>query len=352
MRIGGWSLAALGMTVNAACANFRPPPPRIPPEAAGAAPAEVWATRAGRGISDPLVVSGSTALFAGTDRVLRAISVDDATERWSRRLPGAAVGGVLLDDSVLYLATHRPQGRILAVNAETGVRLWESGTGEATTGVGTAGDLVAIVNRRGQLVALDGRSGRQRWVRRVGLSRVAPTGVGAAFIVSTQDSLLRVETSAGRTTHRRASPGPALAAWMPYRGQLVAPTGDSLIVGVDPADLRETWRARVDAPVMGNLAVHGDTIWAVTRIGTLYRIVAGGRAEPLATLGAPVTTGVAVVGDLLLLGAADGVLRAMTRDGREAWRVGLSWNITVDPVPVTDGFLALGGDGDLHRFRP
>ena len=89
MRIGGWSLAALGMTVNAACANFRPPPPPVAVEAAGAAPEEIWSVKAGRGITDPVVVSGSTALLAGTDRVLRAISVDDAREQWSRRLPGA-----------------------------------------------------------------------------------------------------------------------------------------------------------------------------------------------------------------------------------------------------------------------
>lgn len=351
MRIGGWSLAALGMSVNAACANFRPPPPVVPPEAAGAAPAEVWSVKAGRGITDPVVVTGSTALLAGTDRVLRAISVDDAKERWSRRLPGAAVGGIVLEDSVLFLATHRPQGRILAVTAGTGVRVWESSAGEATTSVGLADGLVAVVNRRGYLVALDVRSGRPRWARRVGLSRVAPAGAGAAFIVATQDSLLRVETRAGRTTHRRASPGPILDAWVPLGPLLVAPTGDSLVVAIDPADLRVAWSARVDAPVMGDLAVRGDTIWAVTRIGTLYRIMAG-RPERIASLGAPVTTGIALLGDLLVFGAADGLLRAMTADGREAWRIGLSWNITVDPVALADGFIALGGDGDLHRFRP
>lgn len=351
MRIGGWSLAALGMTVNAACANFRPPPPPVAVEAAGAAPEEIWSVKAGRGITDPVVVSGSTALLAGTDRVLRAISVDDAREQWSRRLPGAAVGGVLLRDSVLYLATHRPQGRVLAIAAGSGLRLWEASSGEATTGVGVAGGLAGMVNRRGFLVAFDLGSGRQRWSRRVGLSRVAPAGVGEAFIVATQDSLLRVETAAGRTTHRVSSPGPVLAAWNRIGAHLVAPTGDSLVVAMDPADLRTVWSARVDAPVMGDLAVRGDTIWAVTRIGSLYRIVTG-RAERLASLGAPVTTGVALVGDQLVFGAADGLLRAMTQDGREVWRVGLSWNITVDPVAIPDGFIALGGDGDLHRFRP
>ena len=351
MRIGGWSLAALGMSVNAACANFRPPPPQVAPEAAGAAHDEVWVVKAGRGITDPLVVSGPIALLAGTDRVLRAISVDDASERWSRRLPGAAVGGVALRDSVLYLATHRPQGRIVAVNAASGVRLWETSSGEATTGVGIADGLVGVVNNRGYLVALDERTGRQRWARRVGLSRVTPAGIGDAFVIATQDSLLRVETTAGRTTHRRQSPGAVLDGWVPVGRHLVASTGDSLVVAIDPMSLATAWTARVDSPVMGDLAVRGDTIWAVTRIGSLYRVVEG-RPERLASLGAPVTTGVVLVGDLLVFGAADGLLRALTADGREVWRVGLSWNITVDPVPLSDGFIALGGDGDLHRFRP
>jgi hypothetical protein len=70
----------------------------------------------------------------------------------------------------------------------------------------------------------------------------------------------------------------------------------------------------------------------------------------VARLGEPITTGVTPIGAHLLVGGADGALRALTREGAVAWRVNLSWNITVDPIAVPGGFLAAGGDGDLHRF--
>ena len=97
----------------------------------------------------------------------------------------------------------------------------------------------------------------------------------------------------------------------------------------------------------------GDTVWAVTRAGGIYRIVGGANVEPvlLARVAAPVTSGIARVGDQLVVGGADGILRGFSSEGREVWRTTLSWNITVTAVPVADGFVAVGGDGDVHRFR-
>ena len=63
------------------------------------------------------------------------------------------------------------------------------------------------------------------------------------------------------------------------------------------------------------------------------------------------TAPVAVVDGLVLLGGADGALRALRPDGSEAWRVQLRWPIEVSPLVLDDGLLAVGGDGDLHRYR-
>jgi outer membrane protein assembly factor BamB len=339
------------MTVNAACANFRPPPAPVPEAMAGSPPAEIWAVRAGRGITGPVAASGSRIWMAGADRQVRALSVDSARLLWMSRLPGMGLGGVLLRDSVLYVATARPEGRIIALQAGTGKGIWRTSAGEVSTPLGISGELIGAVNRRGELVALNLLNGRLRWRRRVGLSRVAPAGVNGAFIVSTGDSLLRIETTAGRTTHRRASPGTVLEDWQPLGNLLVAPTGDSLLVAMDPRDLHIAWQVSLDAPALGRPAVRGDTVWVVSRIGTVYETVGGAPARRVARLGAPITSGISLVGDLLVAGGADGVLRAVRRDGRPAWRMVLSWNITVNAIALPDGFAALGGDGDLHRYR-
>ena len=70
-----------------------------------------------------------------------------------------------------------------------------------------------------------------------------------------------------------------------------------------------------------------------------------------AVIGRPVITGAGQLVGQILLGGADGVIRALRVDGTEVWRVRLWRPIELGPVPLSDGLLALGGNGDLHRFR-
>lgn len=357
MRVGALSLATLGMTVNAACINFRPPPPPIPPELAGSPPVESWAIDAGRGASNPMAAGGGHLLLAGMDRGLRAVELDGGREIWSTRLPGAALGGALLRDSVLYVGTARPEGRVSAYVAATGRRLWRASSGHVATPLAAVAGLIAAVNDRGELVAIDARTGEIRWRRRLGPSRTGPSAAGSALVLAvTGDSLLRVELQAGGVTHRLKLDGMPLGEWHPFGDLIVAATDDSMIVALRPGDLSIAWRADVGAPVTGPLGFSGDTIWAVTRHGTVQRVVAPAgsagsvTAEEIVALDWAVTSGITPAADVLLIGGADGVLRGLRRDGSEAWRLSLTWNITTDPVPVTGGFIAIGGDGDLHRY--
>jgi hypothetical protein len=65
----------------------------------------------------------------------------------------------------------------------------------------------------------------------------------------------------------------------------------------------------------------------------------------------PVTTPVTIVGRQILLGGADGTIRALGTDGREIWRVRIWRPVELGPIALSDGLLAIGGNGDLHRFR-
>jgi hypothetical protein len=149
------------------------------------------------------------------------------------------------------------------------------------------------------------------------------------------------------------SPGTIVSPWVFYRGSLVAGTTDSQVVAIDPADLRSRWSVQVDAPVLGSPAAAGDTLYAASRRGTLYRILPGDlpKAERVVELDWPVTAPVSVVDDQILLGGADGAVRALRPDGTEIWRVQLWRPVELGPVALEDGLLAIGGNGDLHRYR-
>ena len=71
---------------------------------------------------------------------------------------------------------------------------------------------------------------------------------------------------------------------------------------------------------MDSPAVMGDTIYAATRRGTLYRVLPGtpARAERIVELDWPITAPVTIVHGLILLGGADGTIRALDPDGNGA----------------------------------
>ena len=104
--------------------------------------------------------------------------------------------------------------------------------------------------------------------------------------MATVDSIYRLSADDGVVTHRVRSPGTIVSPWVSYRGGLVAGTTDSQVVAIDPADLRSRWSVRVDAPVLGSPAAVGDTLYAASRRGTLYRIAPGDAAEARAGGGA------------------------------------------------------------------
>ncbi|MGH7579862.1 MAG: PQQ-binding-like beta-propeller repeat protein [Gemmatimonadales bacterium] len=350
------SLVLVLGTVNAACTAYRPPPAAsLQGDAvSGAAPTQVWAARAGRRLTGPVSLDDGYLYGAGVDRKVYAVDLETGIVQWSSRLSGLVAGGVLVSGDTVFVASSRPEGRVYALHRATGKRIWRSKTGPVAAPLTLVAGTLVVSAQRGQLLGLDPRDGSIRWRRRMAMARVAPVAAGeGAVVVATVDSIYRVMADDGRVTHGAPTPGTIVSPWITYRGGLVAGTTDSQVVALDPADLHLRWSVRVDAPVLGSPAAAGDTLYAASRRGTLYRIPPGDppRPERVVELKWPITAPVSVVDDQILLGGADGALRALRSDGTEAWRVQLWRPIELRPVALEDGLLAIGGNGDLHRYR-
>jgi outer membrane protein assembly factor BamB len=348
------SLALLLGSVNAACVNFRPPPVPVAPAAAGNAPTPVWTAHAGRKFTGPLDMVDNTIYGGSVDRKVYAVDIRNGDVRWSTRLSGMVAGGVLLAGDTVYAATSRPEGRIYALRRSNGKQIWRTSTNPIGAPLALVNGVLVAQTQRGDVLGLDPATGRVRWRRRAGVARVAamPAGAGG-LLVATTDSLLRLATADGKITHRAPSPGTIVSAWVPFGGGLVAGTTDSQVVSIDPATLRRNWAVRVDAPVLGSPAGLGDTLFFASRTGTVYRIDPGPNptARQIAALHWPVTTPLTVVNRRILLGGADGTIRALRSDGSEVWRVRVWRPVELGPVPLPDGLVAIGGNGDLHRYR-
>jgi outer membrane protein assembly factor BamB len=264
------------------------------------------------------------------------------------------IGGVLLSGDTVFVASSRPEGRVHALDRANGKKIWRVSTNPIAAPLAMIGGMLVAETQRGEVLALDPATGKVRWRRRIGVARgpAIPAGAGS-LLVSTTDSLFRLSLADGRITHRVPSPGTVVAAWLPHGGALVAGTADSQVVSIRPADLHRNWTLEVDAPVLGAPAAIGDTLFVATRIGGLYRIdpAAEPKAERIASLGWPVTAPVTIMRGQILLGGADGTIRALRADGSEIWRVRIWRPVELGPIPLADGLLAIGGNGDLHRYR-
>jgi outer membrane protein assembly factor BamB len=321
---------------------------------AGDAPTQVWTARAGNRFTGRVEIAGNTLYAGSIDRKVYAVDLTSGDVRWSSRLSGMIVGGVLLAGDTVFAASSRPQGKIYALRRSSGKQLWRTSTPPIGAPLALVHGVLVASSQRGEVLALDPRSGKILWRRRLGVARTAaaPAGEGG-LLLSTTDSLYRLRAKDGKVTHRVRSPGTVVSAWLRQDGALVAGTTDSQVVSIRPDDLRRNWTVRVDAPVLGSPAALGDTLYLATRTGTLYRIEPGNQPflRMLTTLDWAVTTPVTIAGRQIILGGADGMIRALRTDGTEVWRVRVWRPVEVGPVALSDGLVALGGNGDLHRFR-
>ncbi len=340
--------------VNAGCMNFRPPPVPIAASAAGDAPTPVWTAQAGRRLTGNVEVEDNTLYGGGMDRKVHAVDLASGEVRWSTRLSGMVVGGVLLSGDTVFVASSRPEGRVHALHRSTGKRIWRVSADPIAAPLALIGGMLVAETQRGEVLALDPTSGKVRWRRRVGSARGPATPAGAgSLLISTTDSLFRLSLADGKITHRVPSPGTIVTAWLPLGGALLAGTADSQVVSIRPADLHRNWSAEVDAPVLGAPAAIGDTLFVATRVGSVYRIDPAPEpsAELIASLEWPVTAPVTIVRGQILLGGADGTIRALRPDGSEIWRVRVWRPVELGPIALADGLLAIGGNGDMHRYR-
>jgi eukaryotic-like serine/threonine-protein kinase len=340
--------------VNASCVNFRPPPRPVAATLAGDAPTAVWTARAGRRFTGPAELQDNTLYLASIDRKVYAVNLTNGEIRWFTRFPGMIVGGVLVAGDTVFAASSRPEGRVSALRRRNGKQIWRRSTAPIGAPLALVHGLLVAQTQRGEVLAIDPVQGTIRWRRKLGIARTAAAPVEAGgILVATTDTLYRLQADNGRITHRALSPGTIVSSWLKQGTSMVAGTTDSQVVSINPAHLRRNWSLRVDAPVLGAPASLGDTLYLVSRVGTLYRIDPGSppSLQKLVSLDWAVTSPVTIAGRQILLGGADGIIRALRTDGTEIWRVRVWRPVELGPIVVPDGLVALGGNGDLHRFR-
>jgi outer membrane protein assembly factor BamB len=346
-----------------------------------------WQARFGKAVHGTPVSDGQRVIALASDGVLHALDVATGAPVWSEDLAAgldewktiASTTPALADGVVVATV----QKRIVALDAASGKRLWDTSLGveentHSRVAPLIAGGLVLATTGRARegLVAYDLRTGEERWrtTKEIASSLAsAPVAArGHVYLVNVQGvvSSLALATGALEWTHRLYGGGdfiewyygplatPALAD-----GRLFVPTPRHELWTLDATSGTTLWRYRSQpsrlrmSPLsahtngfMAQPAVARDIVWLPGADGVLAALDPGdGRTLWRTDLGAPLVSGVVAAGDFLVVASYDGTVRVMTtgtgdprlRDGGAAAR----------RVPLFVALFAALGLGVLFAFR-
>jgi outer membrane protein assembly factor BamB len=326
-------------------------------ETLSADPRPLWHTAVGHAVRGGAAF-GETVMAVGTVE-RQVVLLDRATGQvlWKSRLKGTVHGGPLLDGDRVYVATEEsPEGRVYALSLRDGRQLWSTRTGGVAAPLALAGDTLYAASDRGILFRLGTDGGKIAWRRQLsGAPRAGavPTPAGIA-VATTSDTLFLVAAGTGEIAQRLALPGSVLdaPALDSSRTRLYLGTTGGHVLAVGLPDLTVAWDVTAGDAVYGAPALARDTVFALTRDGTLWLIPRAGVGARSVPLGIVCTAGPTPLGHGVLAGSVSGeVVLVDPASGGIIWRVQIDGPIETPPL-VRDGQLVvIGGHGDIHVYR-
>lgn len=321
-----------------------------------AEPQPLWRAAAGRAVRGGPAIGSSVVAVGTSDRAV--VLLDRATGQriWRRHVPGTVAGGPLIVGAYVYVATQAvPDGRVVALRLKTGVPAWSVRTGGVSAPLALTDSTIIAATDRGSVMALDRATGARRWERTLGRGTratpvVTPLGIAVATI---GDTLYLLDSGTGAVRARLATPGTIIGNLATDGHRLFAGTTAGHLLGITLPDLAVLWDRSVGDAVYGATALAGDTLYAITGRGTLWRVPLGApESARSVALGVPATAGptplangvlvAGVTGDVMLIDAATDSVRWHTR--RRA-------PIDVSPIVQDRQLFLVTGNGVVEAYR-
>ena len=319
-------------------------------------PRPLWRTDAGRAVMGSPAL-GETILAAGTtDRTIVLIDRASGDVLWRQRLGGTVRAGPLLDQDRLYIGTQlQPEGKVYALRLKTGKPMWEVKLGSVAAPLALDGDALFAGTEGGVVARLDAETGRIVWRRRVaGALRAGPVpAAGYLVVATTADTLFLLSRDSGQVRKKIPTSGAVLGTPVADGGRVYFGTTEGHVLAVTVPDLGVAWDRPVGDAVYGAVALARDTLYALTRSGSLWMIPAanpaGARSFDLNVVAVAGPTPVS--GGVLVGSVAGEVLLVSTADGQVRWRAQLDGPIDEPPLVRDRELFVVAGRGDIHAYR-
>lgn len=325
-------------------------------ETMDAEPREVWRTSVGRGIAGLPAVSSRVTLVTSTDRWVYALDTRNGEMFWRRRGDGVFSAGPIVDRGRVFVASEGTGGRVTAMRLSDGGRIWQTTVGDVSSPLAVNDTVVYGVNDDGVAFALGAAGGEMLWRRAVGPTRSGPLIIGAYVTIPTlRDSLFVLDRERGAV--RSASEMPAtttapLALLDDTTLVIASPEGSLHALRVPTG--RTVWTARTDESLSGAPVVVGDTVFALGRSCTLFRVPhhVGDVSRRDVIPECITTTSPLVLRDGVLVATVGGEITYISRaTGRRMWTRQVGGPLRHPPVVLDRQAVIATLSGEVFGFR-
>lgn len=237
------------------------------------------------------------ALFATGD--LAAISKDGAL-MWYRSLVGdypqvtnqvgMAASPVLAGDVLCLPLENAGDSFVAGVDTQTGKNLWrlpgQKNITWVTPLVLAASDRPTVLFQTGSgAVAVDARTGKERWKLKSGLSTIPSPTQGEGMIFTTSGDMKAVRPRQDGSEPEEVWTGSKLggdyASPLYHRGRVYGMSKAGLIC-MNAADGKELWRQRIEGPFDASPVIGDGKLYAVNRKGRTFVVELGDKPQVLA----------------------------------------------------------------------
>ena len=325
-------------------------------ESLPADPQPLWRAAAGRAVRGGPAIGTSVVAVGTSDRSIVLLDRASGVRIWRRHVPGTVAVGPLIAGAFVYAATQAvPDGRVLALRLKDGTTAWSVRTGGVSAPLALSDSAVIAAGDRGAVIALDQRTGTRLWERNLGRGAratpvVTPDGIAVATI---GDTLYLLDAATGTIRARLATPGTIVGGPALDGKRLLAGTTAGHLLAITLPDLTVLWDRPVGDAVYGATALCGDTLYAITDSGTLWRVplAAPERARSVA-LGVPATLGpIPLANGVLVAGVTGDVMLVDASTDSVRWHTRRRAPIDAPPVVKDRQLYLITGNGVVEAYR-
>jgi outer membrane protein assembly factor BamB len=259
--------------------------------------AVAWRQRVSSAITGAPTVDGGVVYAVGRDSSGWAVRADNGRVIWTvpgTPTPSAMIGSAAPAANGTAVMFPFASGQVLAVARDTGTPLWSSvlagerrgrayaGVSEITGDPVVAGAVTYVGNQSGRTVAVETETGKRLWTAKDGAyGPVLPVG-NAVYLVNDEARLVRLDAATGETVWSVDMPyflkdkprkrqaitthyGPVLAG-----GRLVVVSGDGLVRLFNPTDGAMVGTVEVPGGAASQPALAGGMLFVLGARGQLH----------------------------------------------------------------------------------